>query len=149
MVDDPMTPAPTPQDGDLPWRCFHCDESFTDEAEAREHFGATLYRDPACQLAPDQLKHIRGLEERNAELVRHNEELDNEARLWNEAESDRVRRIGNVQWWQEMDYREGEKIVLQEQLADARRQIAALQTQRDALATELGKMHEYCTRSGL
>jgi hypothetical protein len=37
-----------------------------------------------------------------------------------------VRRIGNCQWWQEFDFREGERLVLREQLDAAQQQIAAL-----------------------
>ena len=32
------------------WRCFHCDEVFTDSAAAEEHFGASMCDDPACQI---------------------------------------------------------------------------------------------------
>ena len=30
------------------WRCFHCDDVFTDERLARDHFGASEDRQPAC-----------------------------------------------------------------------------------------------------
>ncbi len=102
------------------WRCFHCDEVFTDKAEAREHFGATLYRDPACQMPGADIKHIRGLEERNAELEREKDTLENDARLWHESESDRVRRIGQCQWWQALDSKEGERLALEAELARLR-----------------------------
>lgn len=32
------------------WRCFHCDEVFTDEHCAREHFGKYENQVPACQI---------------------------------------------------------------------------------------------------
>jgi Zn finger protein HypA/HybF involved in hydrogenase expression len=35
------------------WRCFHCDEVFTDEAAARAHFGSygpRILSEPACQI---------------------------------------------------------------------------------------------------
>lgn len=32
------------------WRCFHCDEVFTDRASALEHFGASQLSDPACKI---------------------------------------------------------------------------------------------------
>jgi NADH pyrophosphatase NudC (nudix superfamily) len=38
---------------DKHWRCFHCDEVFTDEAAAREHFGSygpRIISEPACQI---------------------------------------------------------------------------------------------------
>lgn len=34
------------------WRCFHCDEVFTDKAEARDHFGADETATPACRIGP-------------------------------------------------------------------------------------------------
>lgn len=30
------------------WRCFHCDEVFTDEANARLHFGSFIDSEPGC-----------------------------------------------------------------------------------------------------
>lgn len=33
------------------WRCFHCDEVFTEEHFAREHFGRDERCEPACQIA--------------------------------------------------------------------------------------------------
>src|SRR5689334_5391119 len=108
------------------WRCFHCDETFTDVEEARAHFGANEGDTAACRIDADELARIRGIEADNAELRRENERLDNDARLWHESEADRVRRIGNCQWWQELDSREGERLVLKEQLE------AAQQAQRTA-----------------
>ena len=32
------------------WRCFHCNETFTNYAAAREHFGGCDLEDAACQL---------------------------------------------------------------------------------------------------
>ncbi|PWJ88446.1 hypothetical protein C8D77_111169 [Mesorhizobium loti] len=32
------------------WRCFHCDEVFTDERCARDHFGRDETCEPACQI---------------------------------------------------------------------------------------------------
>lgn len=37
--------APKPE-----WRCFHCDETFTDERCARDHFGRDETCEPACQI---------------------------------------------------------------------------------------------------
>ena len=33
------------------WRCFHCDETFTSEWRARQHFGATEDASPACKVS--------------------------------------------------------------------------------------------------
>lgn len=32
------------------WRCFHCNECFTDTAKAQEHFGHGEHHEPACQI---------------------------------------------------------------------------------------------------
>lgn len=32
------------------WRCFHCDETFTEERCARLHFGSSEDQSPACQI---------------------------------------------------------------------------------------------------
>jgi hypothetical protein len=32
------------------WRCFHCDEVFTAEVDARNHFGTREDSDPACRI---------------------------------------------------------------------------------------------------
>jgi hypothetical protein len=32
------------------WRCFHCEEVFTDVAAAREHFGRDQGEEPGCLL---------------------------------------------------------------------------------------------------
>lgn len=32
------------------WRCFHCEESFTDSDKAAEHFGKSMYQKPICQI---------------------------------------------------------------------------------------------------
>ena len=50
------------------WRCFHCDEVFTDPAAARDHFGESVLDQPACQT--DALR-LRALEK---ELRRYRNE---------------------------------------------------------------------------
>jgi hypothetical protein len=123
------------------WRCFHCDEVFTTPAAARDHFGATECADPGCLVdrvaveeggKPERgrglLMALRKAEDRIAELTRELDSVENDARLWHESEADRVRRIGHVQWWQELDYREGEKLVLNEQVS---RLTAQLQEARE------------------
>jgi hypothetical protein len=103
------------------WRCYHCDELFTDEREAEKHFGTTEESTADCRVG---VKELRELEASNAQLRRENEELENDSRLWHGSEADRIRRIGHVQWWQEIDFREGEKLVLREKLAAKDAQIA-------------------------
>lgn len=53
------------------WRCFHCDEVFTDEHKAREHFGESMCDDPACQI---DIVDVRAMQN---QLTRyHNEDTD-------------------------------------------------------------------------
>lgn len=54
------------------WRCFHCDEVFTDRAEAQDHFGPSEQQIPACFI---DVRHVRWLEEQH----RRNVEDDTEA----------------------------------------------------------------------
>lgn len=35
---------------EMEWRCFHCDEVFTDTAAAKDHFGYDLLAEPGCKL---------------------------------------------------------------------------------------------------
>jgi hypothetical protein len=48
-----LYPAPAvaaPAQAEQPWRCFHCDEVFTDAASAQEHFGRSQISEPACTI---------------------------------------------------------------------------------------------------
>jgi hypothetical protein len=40
------------------WRCFHCDEVFTDRASAALHFGPRIYSDPACAVDAAKLRDL-------------------------------------------------------------------------------------------
>ena len=53
------------------WRCYHCGEVFTDHDAAREHFGVTQYKDPACQI---DIAKYREMEETLRRF--HNEDTD-------------------------------------------------------------------------
>jgi len=39
-----------PQGPTTQWRCFHCDETFTDKKLAAEHFGASEVEEPGCKM---------------------------------------------------------------------------------------------------
>jgi len=56
---DPALRSPTLKGFDMSksWTCFHCDETFYNEVDARDHFGATECSTPACQVKV----HERGL----------------------------------------------------------------------------------------
>lgn len=50
------------------WRCFHCDEVFTDEAEARLHFGDSCVQEPICGVTAERYREVeRQLEEYRSE----------------------------------------------------------------------------------
>lgn len=34
----------------IQWRCFHCDEVFTDFSATKDHFGFEPSHDPACRI---------------------------------------------------------------------------------------------------
>jgi len=55
-----------------PWRCFHCEEVFSDRAAAREHFGVTLTGVALCQEPRDMqdaLRRARDAENRWMDLA--------------------------------------------------------------------------------
>lgn len=50
------------------WRCFHCDEVFTDAEKAAEHFGPSLRSEPACHIDAAKYREMEEAVERsNAE----------------------------------------------------------------------------------
>lgn len=51
----------------LPWRCFHCEEVFTDPAAAALHFGTRLEHQPGCQIDLAEYRRMEALEARYAE----------------------------------------------------------------------------------
>lgn len=53
-------PIPVPAEGAKTWRCFHCDELFTDTATAIEHFGNDETQRPACEI---DITEYRAMEE--------------------------------------------------------------------------------------
>lgn len=58
------------------WRCFHCGDEFTDEAEAREHFGDTMDDEPICQVTAERYRTVE------RELVAYQNESDATARTF-------------------------------------------------------------------
>jgi len=64
---------------DVPeWRCFHCDEVFTDRDAAAEHFGVQIPGDVACKLNATEGLLVKMLREAQKELRRYRRE-DNES----------------------------------------------------------------------
>lgn len=56
------------------WRCFHCDEVFTDRAAAAEHFGADQGETPACKLNQVEGGMVTLLREAHGELRRYRDD---------------------------------------------------------------------------
>lgn len=62
-------PAPAAQAGCtlMPWRCFHCDETFDDHAAAAEHFGTSMAQEPACQIDVTKYREMESLVSQHVE----------------------------------------------------------------------------------
>lgn len=57
------------------WRCFHCDEVFTDRDKAQEHFGRLEDSAPACSI---DIAEYRRMEEVNRRHIEEDTELHRE-----------------------------------------------------------------------
>lgn len=80
------------------WRCFHCNQLFTNPRHAAEHFGASEASEPACKLG-DNSGLIALLRQQEKALASYRAEDNALLRGWNESEStwrDRVRRAEEV-----------------------------------------------------
>lgn len=76
-----------------PWRCYHCDEVFTDERSAREHFGINEFQMPGC-IAKVNPGGERGL---LAALRRSEKELADTLHALNEEDSATMRAMYEMQ----------------------------------------------------
>lgn len=56
------------------WRCFHCGEEFTDEDEARAHFGDSEIARTGCQLNAMEGGLLKLYREAQEELARYRRE---------------------------------------------------------------------------
>lgn len=85
------------------WRCFHCDEVFTNSKEASLHFGETASATPVCQIGP---KELRDMQE---ELSRYRDE-----------DTDLHRQIANMQSQHQIALRQAEESGYSKGLRDGR-----------------------------
>ena len=145
-----MTPFPDmPASGmmePVAWRCFHCDEVFSDEYAAREHFGEYENQTPACQ--------IKGSEKGLLGALRESE--NDAADAWHAvlAEStDAAKAYFSQNHRHQRQLREVEQIGYERGLADAKahpeelglyaippdyaKRVAELEAERDELEAEL------------
>lgn len=60
------------------WRCFHCDEVFRSEVDARNHFGSTQESEPACRIkAAGEFALLQAIRNADDQLARYrNEDSD-------------------------------------------------------------------------
>jgi hypothetical protein len=136
------------------WRCFHCCEVFTDEAAAREHFGATEAADAACLLDTGQsLKAYRQMEDEVAQLRAENETLDYKAQA-GEMQSVELERLfgkgANTAYgaWLRLDEKEGERLVEKERADTAERRLREAEGRavklREALIATAEWLESFC-----
>ncbi len=85
------------------WRCFHCGEVFTDEAEAALHFGVSAAQQPMCAA---DAAYVRDLEHELARYREDDSELEREYRAL------QSRRRLEVQRAEEAGYARGVRDVL-------------------------------------
>ena len=86
---------------DKQWRCFQCNDVFTDEAEAKDHFSTGGYERPGCcdPLAKDEkarLKELRDAREHARQAFRERDEADNDRALLASERAEIGRRFGKV-----------------------------------------------------
>ncbi|KRA74229.1 hypothetical protein ASD78_12095 [Lysobacter sp. Root667] len=93
------------------WRCFHCDQRFTDSASAAKHFGSYEVQDPAC------LVDVAKFREHEAALARYRQE-----------DSDKDREIARLRSGFATDLRREEERGYARGLADARKHPAEAAT---------------------
>lgn len=71
------------------WRCFHCDDVFHTEMEARNHFGGTQESEPACRIkAAGEFALLRALRNAEDELDRYRAEDSDVLRAMSSMQSD-------------------------------------------------------------
>lgn len=92
------------------WRCFHCDEVFTDKATAAEHFGHDELCEPACKIDAAEYRRMEDVHRQ------HLNETDEASRLYY-AQQDANRRALVAE--EQKGYDRG--------LADGRAQVAELE----------------------
>lgn len=113
----------------LQWRCFHCDEVFTDEAAAREHFGNDLGAQAGCVIHSGHiglLGTIRLLEGRNKALLQRAQEAEMEAESLYGLRAELRRYFGvSDPWscWNRWDEEKGRVIALEEKVAELESQL--------------------------
>lgn len=75
------------------WRCFHCDEVFTSERWAREHFGAEMGDTPACKIAGTDGHLVAEIRKLQDQLTSYRNEDNNVLRAWHSLQSEKTQAV--------------------------------------------------------
>jgi hypothetical protein len=125
------------------WRCFFCDEIFTDEAEAKEHFGSDEYElcaPPGCidPLRTDEKARLKELHQAEAHAMKMQQEAEenDEAKGLLETSRSEIGRyfgiVGGVtastphQAWLVLEAEQGKVIAAESRLAEVTAQLELL-----------------------
>lgn len=72
------------------WRCFHCDEVFTHERWAREHFGASQMQTAACQIKGSEGHLLAALRKAEDQLASYRAEDNDLMRAYHGIQAEKV-----------------------------------------------------------
>lgn len=76
------------------WRCFHCDEVFHTEMEARNHFGGTQDAEPACRIkVAGEFALLTALRNAEIELARYRREDSDIIRAMHSMQADHAQAL--------------------------------------------------------
>jgi hypothetical protein len=130
------------------WRCFHCDEVFTDEAEAKFHFGVRGDGDvedvAACQLTREDVESIREMQAEVDEARADQRVANVDAEAYHQLSSELARlfdgaRTGHGAWlkWEAM---EGRALAAEERANDLLSKLEFVQNEKSQLRKQVAEL---------
>ncbi len=78
---------------EIHWRCFHCDEVFTNRKYAAEHFGVDQTAEPACKLSHSEGHILTALRKAQEELDRYRAEDNDILRAYTCLEAEKAEAV--------------------------------------------------------
>lgn len=76
------------------WRCFFCDDVFTTQVDAENHFGRYEHAEPACVIkAPGEFALLRALRNAEGQLERYRSEDSDIMRAMASMQSDHIQAL--------------------------------------------------------
>jgi hypothetical protein len=103
----PAATAPAALTGEQTgWRCFHCDEFFSDSESAALHFGTSLMHEPACQI----------------DIVKYRD-MERQVERCNDEDSDVQREMYGMQYRHQFELRREEEKGYARGLADQTKEV--------------------------